>query len=58
MTIKKGGIMEWKAICLECSKELESCPNGEFATSAARIHRRETGHKKIIIGYIHEEGEE
>jgi hypothetical protein len=46
--------MEWVAYCITCSKELERCPNGNFAEAAARHHRRTNWGHFIIIGYEYE----
>ena len=41
--------MDWIAYCTVCG-ELERAPNGPMMESAARLHRRDTGHM-TIIGY-------
>ena len=41
----------WVAVCLDCHKELERCPNGHFAEGAARYHVKNTECNKTLIGY-------
>jgi hypothetical protein len=48
--------MNWIAYCTTCAKELENCPNGMFASGAARVHRKNNPEHQIIVGYY--EGEQ
>lgn len=44
--------MDWIARCTTCGVELERCPNGSFATAAARHHIKDgnDGHT-VLVGF-------